>query len=213
VGKWPYTLARWRNPALSRRLAALVPALRPEMVFFHSLHVATHCDVVAGCARVLRQQNAESLWMARWAAGRREPERSYARFQAARLRGVEARLCEAMDLVLAIQPDERDYLRALAPRARVEEVSVASDLGLLRPRPRTERAQVLVVGSFAWPERRGRGALRARRLAARAHALPGARLRLVGKQCPPRLASLALAVGAEVAGYVPSIATSWRAPT
>lgn len=207
AGPWPYTLARFRSRALHERLAALVRSLQPELVFFHSLHVATHRDAAPGCAHILRQQNAETRWMERWAEGRRGAERWYAALQARRLRGVEARLCEAMDLVLAIQPEERDQLRALAPRAWVEEVSVASDVGPALVRQPTGEPLVLLAGSYAWPPN-VEGALRFLHegwpLLRERH--PGVRLRLVGKQPPAELQRVAAAAGAELAGFVPSLA-------
>jgi glycosyltransferase involved in cell wall biosynthesis len=131
------------------------------------------------------------------------PVRAYARDQARRMRGVEARLCAQCDLVLATQDIERDQLRALAPGVRVETLPVGIDFGRFRPRVPADPPIVLLAASFGWaPNQEG-----ARRFIEqgwpRLHArVPGARLRVVGKDLPEDLAQQARAAGVDAVGYV-----------
>jgi glycosyltransferase involved in cell wall biosynthesis len=203
-GRWPYTLARYRSPALDRELRRLVSERVPQFVWLNHLHVATGLDAIRGTAVVLREHNVEYVWLERYAAEVRSlPIRTYAVDQARRMRGVEARLCAGSDLVLATQDIERDQLRQLAPDVRVETLPVGIDFARFRPRAPEDPPIVLLAASFGWaPNQEG-----ARRFLAagwpRLHArMPRARLRVVGKDLPPDLADQARAAGAEAVGYV-----------
>jgi glycosyltransferase involved in cell wall biosynthesis len=208
LGRWPYNLARWRSRRLHETLRSLGERLHPELCCFANLHVGTHHDAIPGCAVVLRAENAESEWMARFAASRRNRlVAAYAAVQQRRLVQVERRVCESVDLVLAIQARERDLLRTLAPRANVEFVPVAVDFARFEtPRP-VKPPVVLLAGAFTWKPN-VEGALRFLRegwpvLRARA---PDARLRVAGKQPPLELRRAAASAGVELAADVPTMA-------
>lgn len=203
-GPWPYTLARYRSAALDRELRRLIAAHAPAYVWLNHLHVATGLDALRGTPVVLREHNVEYVWLERYAGKVRSlPVRTYALDQARRMRGVEARLCAGCDLVLATQDLERDQLRTLAPGVRVETLPVGIDLARFRPRVPEDPPIVLLAASFGWaPNQEG-----ARRFIEsgwpRLHGrVPGARLRLVGKDLPGDLADQARAAGAEAIGYV-----------
>lgn len=208
LGRWPYTLGRWHSRALSEELRSVCARLRPQLCFFSNLHAATHLDVCRESTTVLRAQNAESEWMASFASSRRNPlVAAYARIQHGRLKDAERRLCESADLVLAIQPLERDLLRGLAPRARVECIPLGVDFARFEPRRPVSPPIVLLNGAFTWAPNVD-GALRFLRegwptLHQQAHA---ARLRIAGKQPPEELRRAAAAAGVELAADVPSMA-------
>jgi len=213
VGRWPFTLARYRNAGLADHLSRLVRQTRPAFALVNHLHLATYHDALAPTPMVLREHNVEYLWMARYAERQRHPAtRLYASLQARRLRRTEALLCEKASLVLAIQDLETETLRRLAPRARVETLPVGVDLARFpEPAPASPPA-VLLVGSFGWPPN-VEGALRFLsegwpRVRA-AH--PQAELRLVGKHIPKALDAAARLAQARVVGYVESMASEFAA--
>jgi ADP-heptose:LPS heptosyltransferase len=184
LGRWPYTLARYRNPEFTRRLRERVAALRPAYAIANHLHMAPYVEALGGVPMVLRAHNLEHRWMERHA---RElgalPAAWYARTQAGRLRRAEGALCRAAALVLAIQEQEAEALRALAPGARVETVPIGVDLDGYRPRSPAAPPIVLLAGSFAWRPNVD-GALRflAEGWPGIREAVPGARLRIAGKR-------------------------------
>ena len=204
TGPWPYVLARYRNPAFEDALRREVDRGRAELVVLNHLHLATYAPAARPAAVVLRQHNLEHVWLERYAqllrAGVR---RAYVTYQARRMRAAERSLCEGVDLVLAVQPDEADALRQLAPGARVETLSAAVDFHrFLERRPVTPPA-LLICGTFD----RGSNADGARRFLERSwprvrRSVPEARLRLVGKGLPAELRALASERGAEPVGYV-----------
>src|SRR5688572_14131752 len=207
VDRWPYTLSRYQDPAFARAVHEEVARAAPAFALVNNLHLAPYQDSLDPVPVVLRQQNAEHLWMERYARSRGwTPVGVYARHQARRLRGAERELCERAALVLAIQEVEADALRALAPRARVRTLPVGVDLSrFLEPSP-SDPPVVLIPASFAWKPNVD-GAVRFLeegwpRVCA---SEPGARLRFAGKSPPASLRRAAERAGAEVAGDVPSM--------
>lgn len=215
VGPLPYTLARYRSARYAAALRAEVARTGAELVVANNLHYAQYEPAARPAAFVLRQQNLEHVWLRRYARALPwGPARFYAALQSVRMRGAERRLCEAADLVLAIQPSEVEGQRALAPGAWVELLPASVAMDRVPPRAPAAEPTVLLCGAFGWPP----NAAGARRFLehgwdrVRAR-VPGARLRLVGKQLPDDLASLARAHGADPVGYVedfpPELARAW----
>ena len=103
LGRWPYSLARYRSRPFARAIRVEIARRRPAFVYVQNLHLATYVDALDGVPMVLREQNVEFVWMARYARALGATLRGvYALTQAARLRRVEA------------VPEERQ----LHPRAR-----------------------------------------------------------------------------------------------
>ncbi len=213
VGPWPYMLERYRHPGMAGLLRRLAAEERPAFALFNTLHVATYASAIPDVANVLREHNVEADWLERYASSLRHPiVRAYAGQQAKRLRAAEARLCEASDLVLAIQSGEAETLRRMAPRARVEVVPVGVDFSRYAPWAPAEPPIVLLTASFGWPP----NAEGARRFLSEGWPLvraahPRARLRLVGKEMPEALAAHAREAGAEAVGWVESMAPEFAA--
>lgn len=207
LGRWPYTLARYRDRAFGRAVRESVARDRPEYALVNHLHLAPYVEDLGSVPMILREHNAEHRWMERRARTMGPgPAALYARLQARRMRRAERDLCERAALVLAIQEDEASALRRLAPRARVRTLPVGIDLKrFLEPSP-ARPPVVLLPGSFAWAPN-VEGALRFLeagwpRVRARA---PEVRLRIAGKAPPPALRAVAARLGAEIAADVPSM--------
>lgn len=205
-GRWPYTLARYRNPELPGILRRLVAELRPRFAIVNHLHMATYIEDLAGTPVVFREHNLEYLWMKRYAErlGLR-PAGLYARTQVGRLKAAESSLVKQTALALALQEDEAKELRALAPSTRVEVLPVGVDLAAYgEPHP-GEPPVVLLAGSFAWaPNVDGAIQFLSEGWARVTARVPRARLRIVGKNPPRSIHRAADRLGVEVAGYVDS---------
>lgn len=206
-GRWPYTLARYRSAEFATRLRERVAALTPAYVLANNLHMGSYLESLPATAMVLREQNVEHLWMERYARTLGlTPAGLYARAQAKRLKRVEASLCRAASLTLAIQEREAEVLRALAPGARIETLPVGIDWNRYPPPRPAEPPVLLLAASFSW-EPNVAGAIRFLEEGwprVRTGA-PGARLRLAGKSPPAALEAAARRAGAEVAANVPSM--------
>jgi glycosyltransferase involved in cell wall biosynthesis len=206
-GRWPYTLARYSDPAFARAVTNEIRAARPQFAIVNHLHLGPYHEALGSVPMVLRAHNAEHRWMNRYAKSLGPtPAGVYARLQARRLRAAERELCEQAALVLAIQEVEAEALRELAPRARVRTLPVGVDLArFLEPSP-VDPPVVLLPGSFSWkPNVDGalwflqQGWPRVR------DAVPGTRLRIAGKEPPRSLRQAAKHAGVEVAADVPSM--------
>ncbi|HET7497366.1 MAG TPA: glycosyltransferase [Candidatus Eisenbacteria bacterium] len=217
LGRWPFTLARYQDPAFARAVREAVARDRPEFALANHLHLAPYVEDLSGVPMVLREHNAEHRWMERQAKDRGPTAAGlYARLQAGRLRRAERELCERAALVLAIQEGEAASLRGLAPEARVRTLPVGIDLGrFLEPSP-VRPPVVLLPGSFAWAPN-VEGALRFLeegwpRIRAEA---PEARLRLAGKAPPAPLRAAASRAGdrVQVAADVPSMEEEYSRAT
>jgi glycosyltransferase involved in cell wall biosynthesis len=214
-GRWPYTLARYQNRELAAKLRAIAHRRRPLFFLVSNLHMAPYVDSMGDVPMVLRQQNIEYRWMARYAEGLPQgPKRWYAELQAGRLRAAERELCRRAALVLSIQDKETEVLRELAPDAVVETLPAGVDPALYQaPNPVTPPI-VLIAGAFGWAPNAD-GAIRFLRegwpLAVRRH--PDIRLRIAGKDPPPALVAEAEKLGAEVTGYVESMSAEFAQAT
>jgi glycosyltransferase involved in cell wall biosynthesis len=206
-GRWPYTLARYRNRQLDSTLRRLVAERHPAVIVVNNLHYATYMDSARGIPFVIRQQNLEHRWLERFASSRTNPlVAAFARFQSRRMLRTETDLCARADLVLSIQDEETQALRALAPSAWIETVPVGIEFSRYLAPAREAPPIILLVGSFGWPPndegaRRfltgGWPRVRARRA--------DARLLMIGKDLSSSLTSAAREVGAEPIGYVDSM--------
>jgi len=212
-GRWPHTMVRFHDPAYAAAVRAAVAEHRPAYALVNHLHLAIYQDALGPTPWALREHNVESSWMARYAATRRNPAvRIYAEGQARRLRVFERAAAESAALVLAIQEDEADQLRAIAPRARVEVVPIGVDFARFAPPAPTSPPIVLLIGSFAYaPNAEG-----ARRFVVEGwdelrRLVPAARLRLVGRGLAPGLAAELAGRGVEVVGAVPDVAPEFAA--
>jgi glycosyltransferase involved in cell wall biosynthesis len=215
VGRWPYTLSRYRSDAFGAVLRDRLERLRPGYVFANHLHMATYADILGGTPMILREHNVEHIWMNRHAhALGPTPAGMYARFQAKRLRAAEGTLCRSAALTLAIQDRETECLRALAPNARIETLPVGVDLGAYGPRQPVDPPVFLIAGSFAWGPN-VEGALRFLREGwpRVRKANPRIRLRVAGKDQPAMLRDLAQEMGAESAPNVPSMGDEFARAT
>jgi glycosyltransferase involved in cell wall biosynthesis len=207
VGRWPYTLERFRSAALTGTLRRLVKEREPAFAFVNNLHLGPYGEDMNGVPMILREQNVEHLWMARYAdAQPAGPRRLYAQFQAKRLREAEKLLCERASAVLAIQPEETERLRALSPTAVVRTLPLGIDFSIY-PDPKPESPPVvLLAGAFGWaPNAAGAVRFLESGWPALRQAVPAARLRITGKEPPPALIELGRRSGTEVTGYVASM--------
>lgn len=212
VGRWPYTLARYRSASMNRAVRAAVAQTEPAFALAHHLHTATYADALGRVPLILREHNVEHVWMARFArALGPTPAGLYARVQAARLRSVERRLVDRAALTLAIQPEEAASIRSLCPDARVETLPVGVDLAHVPARDPSDPPTLLVAGSLEWlPNVEGALAFLRRGWPRVKSRVPDARIRLAGKNPAARLRREAEAMGADVAANVPSMGEEFR---
>jgi polysaccharide biosynthesis protein PslH len=215
VGRWPYTLTRYRSNAFERAIRGEIARRRPAFAYVHHLHLATYVDALHGVPMVLREHNLDSRSLERYARARSgTPTGVYTALQARRVNRAEAVLCRRAALVLAIQNDEAAALRRIAPDVPVEILPVGVDLTRVPRRAPASPPVALLAGSFQWRPNVD-GALRFLedgwpRLRERA---PGVLLRVAGKGPPPELQRACSTAGVALASDVPSMAEEYARAT
>jgi glycosyltransferase involved in cell wall biosynthesis len=157
ASRTPSAVRRYTLGPLAAKVEAEIEAFAPDVVHLEQLHLAWLGRRLAGrIPVVLREQNVESLLLARVGALLPAPLRWACRWESGRTRRFERRACEAAALVAAISEDDADALRALAPAARVAVLPAT----VAFEGPPTQRLRgsppFLCLGSFDWlPNRDG----------------------------------------------------------
>jgi len=153
----PLAVARYRLSELAAALEAEMTTFAPDVVHLEQLHLAWLLSRLAGRVPVvLRQQNVESLLLARFGGLFPPPLRFLANYESRRIRRYERWACESATVVAAISEPDAASFRALAPRARVEVLPAAIAFECSRPQPLRGSPPFLCLGSFDWlPNRDG----------------------------------------------------------
>lgn len=155
---WPLMVARYRLPALARAVEEEIAHSAPDVVHLEQLHLGWLIQRIGRrAAVVLRQQNVESLLLARLAELLPAPLRWAAQLESRRTARFEAGACAAADIVAAISNVDAARLRTLAPRARVEVLPAPLVFeAAAAPLPLRGSPPFLCLGSFDWlPNRDG----------------------------------------------------------
>jgi glycosyltransferase involved in cell wall biosynthesis len=153
----PLAVARYRLPRLAAALDAEIASFAPDVVHLEQLHLAWLLSRLAGRVPVvLRQQNVESLLLARFGGLFPPPLRLFSNLESRRIRRYERWACETATVVAAISEPDAASFRALAPGARVEVLPAAIAFEHVRPQPLRGSPPFLCLGSFDWlPNRDG----------------------------------------------------------
>ena len=153
----PLAVARYRLSELASALAAEMTNFAPDVVHLEQLHLAWLLSRLAERVPVvLRQQNVESLLLARFGGLFPTPLRFLFNLESRRIRRYERWACESATLVAAISEPDAASFRALAPRARVEVLPAAIAFDDSPPQTLRGSPPFLCIGSFDWlPNRDG----------------------------------------------------------
>ncbi|MET4104997.1 glycosyltransferase family 4 protein [Hymenobacter sp. UYP22] len=211
LGKLPYNVERFVNPAVEAKLAELLKAEPFDAVQVEGTFVAWYVDTIKQLAPalpvVLRAHNVEyTIWQMLAERENNVLKRVYLRHLARRLRQFEHAVLPRFSAVAAITEPDQKRLRQLGCQEPVVFVPAGVDLGRfqrdarIRPRPRT----LFMIGSLNWlPNLEGLDwFLREVWPQAKAN-YPELELHIAGKDTPERIRQLQLP-GVTVHGFVES---------
>ncbi len=155
----PPSLARWVMPTFGEAVIRRLETFRPDVVHLEQLHLAWLLPRLVECVPVLlRQQNVESLLLARYAALRPFPVRVLLRRESRRVARAEAEACRRAHVVAPISETDADVLARWIPRERMVVIPAAlpSHDGPCAPLELDGDPAVVCLGSFDWgPNRDG----------------------------------------------------------
>lgn len=149
-----YNLERFDSPAWHAALAAILSAQAFDIIHLEGLYVATLLPTIRKYSKakvVLRAHNVEHvIWQRLASTEMNRLKRAYLNILAQRLKAEEARLCNAMDSIVAITLDDAQVFRSLAPYVPTEVVPMTFGLGptpeIALPRP----LSLYHLGSMNW---------------------------------------------------------------
>jgi glycosyltransferase involved in cell wall biosynthesis len=210
-------IERHRLPVMAREVEdALEPA--PDVVVLDSLFTAYLLPVVRArrpdVPVVLLEHNVESMVFRRLVDTRGGLLlRAAAAWETPRIAAAERRAVRAVDLVLALSPNDARALQAMAPDTRIEVCppGTATHEGAAVPPPPDART-VLFLGSYLYPPNVDGARWMARSVWPRVRrAVPDARLVLAGADPRGEVRALAdAAQGVEAPGFVEDSAATIR---
>jgi len=153
------SLARFHSSHIKSQLLTLAASIAPDLIHLEQLHLAwTGTNLARVAPVVLRQQNVESVILARLARLSRGGKRWLLQREARRMATAEAHACSTLDSVAAISAVDAERLRQLAPRADIHTVPVCfAPTCIAQDRPCLAGDPPLIcLGSFDWlPSRDG----------------------------------------------------------
>jgi len=149
----PGTASKYWHRGFGCVIREIVERRKPDIVEFHHLNTAIYRDFAGDCPSILREHNVEyKVWERCAEAAEPFFERSYLRWSAPRVRRYERKVAETFDRCVVVTPADGAYLRAAAPRARIEVIPSGVDTEYFYPASEIaeEPFSITITGSFEW---------------------------------------------------------------
>ena len=201
-----YTTYLYESRAFARAIADTLLADTYDVVHVDSLDLSGYLHLLPLEKTVLVHHNVESqLFERRAAAEEGAWRRWYVGIQGRWMRETEATWCPRVRQNIAVSPNDRSAMEAIAPGSRFAVVPNGVDVEFFRPGT-AEGGGIVFVGSASWfPNRYALlyfcqailPLIRAR--------VPDARVRWVGSSMPGDVEQIGKAYGVDLTGYVDDI--------
>jgi sugar transferase (PEP-CTERM/EpsH1 system associated) len=206
----PYAVAKYRSPAMERRVSELAGRGGVDVVVCDFLFPSLNVPSGLSAPTVLFQHNVEAVIWERHAQVAGNPvARAYMRAQWRRMARHEGRECRRFDHVVAVSPQDAEAFREQYGVASVSDVATGVDTEYFRPTGREERRphELVFTGSMDWMPNEDAILYFADEILPRVRArVPDVALTVVGRNPPPRVRALGDADPAiRVTGSVPDV--------
>lgn len=148
----PLPVVKYRTAAMRARMGRLLAEHAYDLVHLDMLHLADYQDLCGDVPVVLGEHNVEHVILQRRAdTETRLLQRTYLRYQAAKLKRYEAQACRRAHHVVSVSDLDTAQLQALAPGAPVTTVPNGVDTSFFcaQGTPR-QPDQLVFVGGFTW---------------------------------------------------------------
>ncbi len=190
----PYAVARYRVPALTERLRAIVARGDVDVVVCDFLAPSINVPDDLGVPVVLFQHNVEAMIWQRHAEVASHPvKKAYMASQWRRMQRFEATECRRFDSVVAVSAQDADYFRREYGVRRTADVPTGVDTEFFVPQPAVARRDgaMVFVGSMDWLPNEDGILWYAETMHPRIRAaVPHATLTIVGRSPTPRVQAL-----------------------
>ncbi len=204
----PVDLYRSRVPALAREVERRLARGGVDVVVADFLAATPNVPLGGEVPAVMFAHNVEHMiWRRLRDVERRPWRRVLLELEWRKLRRCEARVCERVDLTIAVSDTDRGLLAARAPGARVSAIPTGVDVDYFAPNGTAEAPGHLVfTGSMDWyPNEDGVLHFVEAILPGIRRELPETALTVVGRNPSPRLRAAAARAGVRVTGLVEDV--------
>jgi glycosyltransferase involved in cell wall biosynthesis len=212
LGSWlsplPVDLWKCRVPALRREAARLMAVQGIDLCVADFLVAMPNVPVPAAAPVAYFSHNVEYMIWRRLCDNERRPwRRALLEIEWRKMRRAEAEACRRARLTLAVSPQDRVLLRALAPHAVIRAIPTGVDVDYFAPCAAPVREDELVyVGSMDWqPNEDGVLHFIDAILPVIRRTRPRSALTVVGRNPSERLRRAAAAAGVHVTGTVEDV--------
>jgi len=205
----PGSAAKFYDPRFGRLIRHCVNTYDIDVVELQHLNTAAYLPYAAGAPVLLREHNVEyKVWERHAEHARGGTERLYVRTCARRVRAYEARMAPRFARCVMVSEADAEYLRAVAPEARIVTIPSGVDCEYFFPCPGLEDAFMMVMtGSFEWrPKQHNLRVLLEQIFPRIRERAPEATLTIAGSGVPPDLRRFGEGIaGVRFTGTVPDV--------
>jgi glycosyltransferase involved in cell wall biosynthesis len=213
-GRWPLTILNYTSPEMTAVVARLSSEKKFDLIHLDIIHVMRYGEELArqpGAKIFYNWHNIESELMQRYSetvASR--AKQWYARHTAKKLRAREDDILRTASGHVVCSARERDQLKKVAPKARIEVVSNGVDMQYFAGAGTAGR-DLIFVGSMAYYPNADAAVHFAKAIwpAVRMR-IPGTKLVIVGANPGPEVLALGELAGVTVTGTVPDVRPYYR---
>jgi sugar transferase (PEP-CTERM/EpsH1 system associated) len=206
----PYAVAKYRSPAMTRRILQLVGEKRFDVVVCDFLFPSQNLPALAECPIVLFQHNVEAaIWERHYKTSASTIRRYYMREQWRRMARFERAECRRFHKVIAVSEADARTMEADYGLPHVAWVPTGVDTRYFAPSglAKTNPREIVFTGAMDWlPNEDAIGHFVSAILPLVRRTLPDATFTVVGRNPTARIRQLAAATaGMEIAGSVPDV--------
>ncbi len=206
----PYAVARFRSPAMTRRIEELTRAGGVDVLVCDFLFPSVNVPRSLPCPAVLFQHNVESeIWRRHSEIASNPVARAYFADQWRRMRAFERAECARYDHVVAVSDADRELMRSAYGVESVSSIPTGVDVDYFRPTglPRATPADLVFTGAMDWmPNEDAMRHFLADVLPRVRQTHPSTTVTIVGRNPPADIRALAeKAGGVTVTGTVPDV--------
>ena len=205
----PGSAAKFYDARFGRLIRRCIETYGADVVELQHLNSAVYLPYIAGAPALLREHNVEyKVWERHAERVRPGIERLYVRSCARRVRVYEGRMAERFARCVTVSRADADYLRAVAPGARIATIPSGVDNEYFFPCPAPEDPfSMVMTGSFEWRPKQHNLRVLIEQVFPRIRArVADAILTVVGSGVPPELRRLGEGIaGVRFTGTVPDV--------
>lgn len=202
----PYTVRKYRNAEMRRRIRARLASSMYDLLLCDFLQPSVNCIDEPFRPKVLFQHNVEAVIQARQARYAANPlARAYLRLEAAKLSRFERRASQVFDGCIMVSDEDCRTMRTLYGAVNAVPVPTGVDLDYFQPAADAPDPEIVFVGSMDWLPNQDAVAYFVAEILPRIRRVVPATFTIVGRNPPDAVREYAKSLNIRVTGTVPDV--------